>query len=621
VSVRHRPRVTRIVSFVCLLASVPATAGTIGLAWDPVSDADLEGYRIYHGPSAGNYTAQIDLAAVTEHTLTGLADCTTWYVAVKAFDTSNQESEAFSNEVSGWARPTVVNVLPSSGAQGQRLDITVSGTNFQPGATVELSSPDVQVHSVTVSSCSELVADVTLGSDAVIGSVDIDVINPDQVFGTGTGVFTVDVAPTPPAVSTQPEGRIVTEGQSAVFSVAADGTAPLSYQWKRDGTDISGATGDRYTLDRASLQDDGAAFSCVVSNAAGSAETDPALLGVNPSGPRVADGLVVLYTFEEGQGASVADRSGVAAPLDLTIGDAAAVTWIESGLTVDTSTILASGVAATKIVDAVQASGEITIEAWVRPADTLQDGPAGIVSLSADASARNFTLGQRADTWDVRLRTTTTTDNGIPSLRSPSGSLDARVFHVVFTHSVSGAQKIFIDGVETAGLAAGGDLTGWNDLYPLLLGNETGGDDRTWLGDLNLVAIYDRALDPQEIDQNRVAGPYAEAPPPPENQTPIASFTVDAASGVVPLTVEFDASSSSDPDGSIASWAWDFGDGGTGSGVSPSHVYTSVGTYTVTLTVVDDRDASDATSRTIVVTAEPPPGQVLNLRRSDARGQ
>jgi hypothetical protein len=618
-SVRYLPRVTLTLSFVCVLASLPAAAGTIGLAWDPVSHPDLDGYRIYYGTSAGDYTDPIDLGTVTQHTLTGMSDCTTWYVAVKAFDTSGQESDAFSNEVAGWARPTVVNATPSSGEPGQRLDITVTGTNFQPGATVELSDPDLQVHSVTVNSCSELVVDVTIGSGAAIGPVDIDVTNPDQVFGSGSGVF--NVAQVPPAIVTHPQDRIVTEGQSVVFTVAADGTAPLSYQWKRDGTNIPGATDARYTLDRTAVQDDGATFSCVVTNAAGSVETDSALLGVNPSGPRVTDGLVVLYTFEEGQGMTVADRSGVGLPLDLTIGDVGAVTWIESGLTVDSSTILDSGVAATKVVDAVQASGEITIETWVRPADTLQDGPAGIVSLSADASARNFTLGQRADTWDVRFRTTTTTDNGVPSLQSPSGSLDTRVFHVVFTHTVSGTQRIFIDGVETAALTTGGDISGWSDLYHLLVANEGGGDDRTWLGDLNLVAVYDRALDPQEIDQNRVAGPYAAAPPPPpENQLPIASFTVDPASGIVPLTVDFDASGSSDPDGSIVSWVWDFGDGGTASGVNASHVYTAIGTYTATLTVVDDRNGSGATSRTIVVIADPPPAQVQSLRRSDVRG-
>ena len=87
-SVRHRPRVTLLLSFVCVAASLPAAAGTIGLAWDPVSDTDLDGYRIYYGTSAGNYTDSIDLATATQHTLTGLSDCTTSSVSVKAFDTS-----------------------------------------------------------------------------------------------------------------------------------------------------------------------------------------------------------------------------------------------------------------------------------------------------------------------------------------------------------------------------------------------------------------------------------------------------------------------------------------------------------------------------------------------------
>jgi hypothetical protein len=196
--VRDLPRVAAAVSFVCTLALSPSAAGTIGLAWDPVSDPDLAGYRIYYGAASGNYTEQIDLGTITAHTLSGVADCTTWYVAVKAVDAVGQESDLFSNEVAGWARPTVLSAAPSSAQQGQRVDITITGTNFQPGATVELSSPDVQVHSVTVSSCSVLVADVTLGSGAAIGALDVDVINPDQVFGTGTAVFTVEAADAPP---------------------------------------------------------------------------------------------------------------------------------------------------------------------------------------------------------------------------------------------------------------------------------------------------------------------------------------------------------------------------------------------------------------------------------------
>ena len=71
--------------------------------------------------------------------------------------------------------------------------------------------------------------------------------------------------------------------------------------------------------------------------------------------------------------------------------------------------------------------------------------------------------------------------------------------------------------------------------------------------------------------------------------------------GVVGSPVSFDGSGSSDPDGSITSYAWDFGDGGVGSGVTPTHTYSVDGSFTVTLTVTDNdgQTNTDATSATI----------------------
>jgi PKD repeat protein len=79
----------------------------------------------------------------------------------------------------------------------------------------------------------------------------------------------------------------------------------------------------------------------------------------------------------------------------------------------------------------------------------------------------------------------------------------------------------------------------------------------------------------------------------------VASFG-STASG---LSVAFDGSASSDPDGSIASYAWDFGDGSTGSGVRPSHTYAAAGTYTARLTVTDNAGATGTTTRQVAVTA------------------
>jgi PKD repeat protein len=81
------------------------------------------------------------------------------------------------------------------------------------------------------------------------------------------------------------------------------------------------------------------------------------------------------------------------------------------------------------------------------------------------------------------------------------------------------------------------------------------------------------------------------------NDPPVASFTYSCTG----LSCDFDASGSSDPDGSITNYAWNFGDGGTASGVAPSHTYNAGGTYAVTLTVTDDRGGTDSDSQELIV--------------------
>jgi PKD repeat protein len=85
----------------------------------------------------------------------------------------------------------------------------------------------------------------------------------------------------------------------------------------------------------------------------------------------------------------------------------------------------------------------------------------------------------------------------------------------------------------------------------------------------------------------------------PPNAAPHAAFT----SSVNDLTVSVDGSGSNDPDGSIESYAWNFGDGSTDSGASATHKYDASGTYTVRLTVTDNRGDSDSVTQDVTVTA------------------
>jgi len=223
---------------------------------------------------------------------------------------------------------------------------------------------------------------------------------------------------------------------------------------------------------------------------------------------RVDRGLIVLYDFADGGGQTVHDRSGAGAPLDLVIDKSGGIRWSKGTLIVDSSVSIASAQPAKKVIDAVKKSNAISIEAWLKPVSNSQSGPARIVSLSADTSQRDVTLGQDKDFYDVRLRATGSDNNGLPSTASPKQSLQSRLTHVVFTRDAAGSAIIFIDGKQVASKKVGGNFGNWDGKHRLSLANEIT-KDRPWLGELHLVAIYDRALSAAEAQQNFAAGSQA----------------------------------------------------------------------------------------------------------------
>ncbi len=87
------------------------------------------------------------------------------------------------------------------------------------------------------------------------------------------------------------------------------------------------------------------------------------------------------------------------------------------------------------------------------------------------------------------------------------------------------------------------------------------------------------------------------------NTPPVAGFAFSPTTGICPLAVNFDASASRDPDGSIVSFAWNFGDAGTGSGKLTNHTYSKPGTFDIQLTVTDNRGGTGTKTKTITVLA------------------
>ena len=81
-------------------------------------------------------------------------------------------------------------------------------------------------------------------------------------------------------ITTQPANQSVSVGQTATFSVVATGSAPLQYQWQKNGTAIAGATGSSYTTPATVSGDNGSSFTVIVTNAAGSMTSNAATLTV-----------------------------------------------------------------------------------------------------------------------------------------------------------------------------------------------------------------------------------------------------------------------------------------------------------------------------------------------------
>jgi hypothetical protein len=190
-----------------LATSLPMNAGTIGVRWDPAQHA--AGYRIYYGQTSGQYSNSVDVGNVVEADIGGLADCTTYYLAVKAYNAAG-ESVEFSNEISGWSRPEISSFTPSTAAQGSQHTLDIMGSNFEPGAELILDTTDVPtdsegnplvvIENVNILSCDHLQALMTVEPSArgvramEVGdfTVNMSVCNPSTVYGSESASLEIE---------------------------------------------------------------------------------------------------------------------------------------------------------------------------------------------------------------------------------------------------------------------------------------------------------------------------------------------------------------------------------------------------------------------------------------------
>lgn len=176
-----------------------------------------------------------------------------------------------------WNAPAAGTVTVDT--KGSYIDTTLgvyTGTSVSALTTIG-TNDDIQ---------SGVVIQSQLAFDATAGTTYYFAVNGfDNGVGAETGGITLNVAlnasSSAPTISTQPASQTVTEGDNVTFSVAANGTAPLSYQWTFGGKAIAGATSPTYSLTNVQQANAGT-YAVTITNSLGSVTSNNATLTVNP---------------------------------------------------------------------------------------------------------------------------------------------------------------------------------------------------------------------------------------------------------------------------------------------------------------------------------------------------
>ena len=224
------------------------------------------------------------------------ADNNARFTVVITDSTGNVTSNAAVLTVTATAVAPSITTQPAnrSVTVGQAASFTVTATGTAP-LTYQWKKNGANVSGATSSSYTTPAA-VSSDNNA---SFTVTVTNSVSSLASNSAVLTVNV---PTTITAQPSSRSINAGQTATFTVAATGTGTLTYQWRKNGAAISGATSASYTTPAAAVSDNGASFTVMVTGAAGSVTSSAAALTV--SGPPTITGQPANRSVTAGQTAT-----------------------------------------------------------------------------------------------------------------------------------------------------------------------------------------------------------------------------------------------------------------------------------------------------------------------------
>ena len=456
---------------------------------------------------------------------------------------------------------------------------------------------------------------LVLSNVTTAASGDYDVVVTGSSLSVTSAVTPTTVVAGPPIIVQQPVSATRYEGAAVTFAVSIQGSIPWSFQWKQGVSTITGATNSSYTIPTIKAADAGS-YSVTISNPLGSTNSAAAILTVLPVDNYAAQvaysGAGAYWQMNEKAGTTAVDYIGgnncnIVGPLSNNV--VSVRPPAQAGYSATNTCFVFSGNSADYLVTPAAlpfTNTSITMAAWVMPYT-------GLLAVSSDVNFVNNVggIGLNSAGVDGKVRA------------HPLWGSDTGLFftfdtwnYIVVVWTPSG-QTFYLDNGDGSGLQAktvGGtvDPNTWKNV-PFYIGRQGSRTDRGWPGQIDELALFDRALTPAEVTNlhlNAISGPTApNIIAQPASQTVVAgmpvSFTV-GVSGAAPMTYQWTHAGTNIP-------------GATAKTLTiASTYYTDAGSYQV---VAANGLGSPATSATATLTLQAPPsfanltnGLVLHLR-------
>ena len=287
---------TWIAGIVALMGGIDAVSGASTTITSPKTANATNGvafsYRITTGPDAANTFAAAPLpAGLVVSTTTGRITGTPTTTGVYVIGLTASDNGQASRTVVANLTLTVLagggggSTAPSITAQPTSQTVT-AGSNASFTVAANGTAPltyQWRQNGANVSGATSATLSLTSVTTNQAGSYTCFVTNSVGSATSSAATLTVNPAVIAPAITTQPTSQTVTAGANVNFTMAASGTAPLSYQWRLNGANISGATSATLTLTSVTVGQSGGSYTCFVTNSAGNATSSAATLTVNPA--------------------------------------------------------------------------------------------------------------------------------------------------------------------------------------------------------------------------------------------------------------------------------------------------------------------------------------------------